>query len=103
RDEELPVERGCRVAAEDVAADHGVAVAVAEGVHGEGEARLAVAGAVLAGVGLEDAPAVVAALLDEILLLPDVLAHVADPEVAGHGVEGPAPGVAEAVGEDLLG
>src|SRR5262249_19334198 len=50
---------------------------------------------------LQDAPAVVSALLDEVDLLPDVLAVVADPQIAALGVDVQPPGVAEAVGPSL--
>ena len=50
---------------------------------------------------LRHAPAVVVALLDEVRLLPQVLAVVADPEVAGLRVVADAPRVAQAVGPRL--
>src|SRR5262245_62897478 len=45
-----------------------------------------------------DAPAEVVALADEIDLLPKVLAVVADPDLAGFGIDRDAPGIAEAIG-----
>ena len=48
-----------------------------------------------------DAPAVVAALGDEIHFLPQILAHVAHPKIAGLAVETVTPGIAQAVGEDF--
>src|SRR5438552_17107013 len=46
---------------------------------------------------LHDAPAVVGALLDEVNLLPEVLAVVADPQVARLAVDAHPPGAAETV------
>ena len=94
---------GDGVAAVDVAADDGAGCAV-EGVLPDGrDGALAVA--VVAGteavVALEDVPAVVAAPLDDVDLLPLVLADVAGPQLAGLAVEGETPGVAEAVSPDL--
>ena len=50
---------------------------------------------------LADAPAVVGPLLDQVDLLPEVLAVVADPELARLAVVAQPPGVAQAVGPDL--
>src|SRR5262249_44337558 len=44
---------------------------------------------------LVDAPAVVAAALDHMDHFPQVLAHVADPEVSGRAVQTHAPGIAQ--------
>src|SRR5262249_13407471 len=48
-----------------------------------------------------DRPAVIAALLNQVDHLPQVLAHFAAPEVAGFLVEAVAPRLAQAVGPDL--
>ena len=50
---------------------------------------------------LAPVPAVVAALLDEVDLLVQVLADVAGPELAGLAVERHPPDVAQAIGLDL--
>ena len=50
---------------------------------------------------LADAPAVVAPLLDDIDLLPEILADVGGPQATGDAVAGELPGVAEAPGVDL--
>ena len=50
---------------------------------------------------LEQAPAVVAALLDQVDLLPRVLPVVADPELARLPVVAQPPGIAQAVGPHL--
>src|SRR5512135_565356 len=50
---------------------------------------------------LHDAPAVIAAVLDDVDGFPEILAHVARPEPAGLAVEGDLPGVAQANGVDL--
>src|SRR4029450_4010511 len=44
------------------------------------------------------APAEVVPLLDEVGLLPEVLAVVADPELIARGVIGDPPGIAQAIG-----
>src|SRR5262249_39298330 len=44
----------------------------------------------------EHAPAVVAALFDQVHLLPQILAHIAAPEVAGGPVKAELPGLAQA-------
>src|SRR5438552_3099507 len=49
----------------------------------------------------QDAPAIVAAALDPVNLLPQILADVADPEVARGAVEAHLPGLAQAVGPDF--
>src|SRR6516225_2144732 len=50
---------------------------------------------------LLDAPAVVAAFLDQVHALPKILAHLADPEVARLWVEAHLPRLTQAVGPDL--
>ena len=50
---------------------------------------------------LGDAPAVVAPLLDQVNLLPEVLPILADPELARLAVVAQPPGVAQAVGPQL--
>ena len=47
---------------------------------------------------LGDAPAVVVPFVDQVRLLPEVLAVLSDPDVAGLLVAGDSPGIAEAVG-----
>src|SRR5262249_48672572 len=51
---------------------------------------------------LHDAPAVVAALRDQVNLFARVLADVAHPQSAALRVEREAPGVAQAIGVDLV-
>src|SRR5439155_3011774 len=46
---------------------------------------------------LDDAPAVVGALLDEIHLLPQVLAVLPNPQIAGGAIDVQSPRVAEAI------
>src|SRR5438552_284274 len=46
---------------------------------------------------LDDAPAVVSALLDEVDLLPQVLAVLPDPQIAGGAIDVQPPRVAEAI------
>ena len=62
-------------------------------------ARLALGDEDVAPLG--EAPAVVAPLLDQVDLLPEVLAVLADPELARLAVEAQPPGIAQAVGPDL--
>ena len=50
---------------------------------------------------LGEAPAVVGPLLDQVDLLPEVLAVLADPELARLAVEAQPPGIAQAVGPEL--
>ncbi len=67
---------------------------------------VAAAGRVVAVESLHQPPAVVLAPAgagrSEVDLLPEVLAHVADQQVAGRAVEAPPPRVAQAVGPDLV-
>ena len=48
------------------------------------------------------APAVIATLGDEVNLLPQNLADVTDPQVAGFAVKAVAPRIAQAIGENFL-
>ena len=50
---------------------------------------------------LEETPAVVATLLDQVDLLPGILPVVADPELARPSVVAQPPGITQAVGPDL--
>ena len=50
---------------------------------------------------LQRVPAVVATRLDQINLLPGVLADLASPQIAGFAVKGNTPRVSETVGPDL--
>src|SRR4051794_23707411 len=50
---------------------------------------------------LGQAPAVIAALLDQVNLLPEILTVLADPELARLAVEAEPPGIAQAVGPEL--
>src|SRR6058998_2147585 len=52
-------------------------------------------------IALHDAPSVVAARPNEIDLLPIILSDVGSPQLAGLPVEGKAPGIPQAVGENL--
>src|SRR5262249_44039057 len=50
---------------------------------------------------LADAPAVVSAVLDQVNNFPEILAHIASPEVAGLAVEAEPPNVPQADTVDL--
>ena len=50
---------------------------------------------------LDEAPAVIGPLLDQVDLLPEVLAVLADPELARLAVVAEPPGVAQAIGPEL--
>src|SRR6185312_1810342 len=52
--------------------------------------------------GLAGAPTVVAAFFDDVDFFENILADVPGPEFAGLAIEAHAPGVAHAVGENLL-
>ena len=67
----------------------------------DGALAVAVVSGPEAMVALEDVPAVVAAALDYVDLLPLVLADVAGPKGAGLAVEGESPGIAQTVGPDF--
>ena len=48
-----------------------------------------------------DAPAVIAAALDQLDHFPEILADIADPGLAGVGIEAEPPRIAKAVGPDF--
>ena len=62
-------------------------------------ARLAFGEENMAAFG--QAPAVIAPLLDQVNLLPEILTVLADPELARLAVEAEPPGIAQAVGPEL--
>ncbi len=86
-------------AADDRVAGAAVVVLVHEG--GFGQASAHTSDPIGALVALQDGPSVVAALDHPVDLLERALTDIAHPDVAAHAVDGPAPGVAKAQGEDL--
>lgn len=84
-----PAQPGDGVAPVDVASDDGAGGAV-EGVlpdRWDGALAVAVVAGPEAVIAFEDVPAVVAAALDDVDLLPLVLSDVAGPKLAGLAVE----------------